>query len=68
MRKPLNFLSFIALAAGLLLTAGCSTIRPDNAADTLYLGGDIITMKGGQPSYAEAVAVKDGKILFVGIN
>ena len=25
-----------------------------------------MTMKGGQPSYAEAVAVKDSKILFVG--
>ena len=66
MRKPLNFLSVIALAAGLVLTSGCSTVRPDKAADTLYLGGDILTMKGEQPSYAEAVAVKDGKILFVG--
>ena len=66
MRKPLNFLSVIALAAGLVLTSGCSTVRLDKTADTLYLGGDILTMKGEQPSYAEAVAVKDGKILFVG--
>jgi hypothetical protein len=66
MRKPLNFLSVIALASGLVLTSGCSTVRPDKTADTLYLGGDILTMNGEQPSYAEAVAVKDGKILFVG--
>lgn len=65
MNKPLNFVSVFALATGLALTA-CSTARQDRAADTLYLGGDILTMNGEQPSYSEAVAVKDGKILFVG--
>ena len=35
-------------------------------ADTLYTGGDIITMRGPQPEMAEALAVNDGKILFVG--
>jgi predicted amidohydrolase YtcJ len=35
-------------------------------ADTLYTGGDIITMRGPQPEMAEALAVKNGKILFVG--
>ncbi len=33
---------------------------------TMYYGGDIITMEGDSPNYAEAVVVKDGKIAFVG--
>jgi predicted amidohydrolase YtcJ len=33
---------------------------------TVYYNGDIITMDGEKPTYAEAVVVKDGKILFVG--
>jgi predicted amidohydrolase YtcJ len=37
-----------------------------NPADTIYLNGDIITMEGSKPNYAEAVAIKDGKIIFVG--
>lgn len=36
------------------------------SADTIYRGGDILTMDGDAPTYAEAVAVKDGKIVFVG--
>ncbi len=34
-------------------------------ADAIYSGGDIVTVNDAQPS-AEALAVKDGKILFVG--
>ena len=53
----------------LLLTvavlAGCSR-EPEKAADTVYSGGDILTMAGEQPAYVEALAVKDGKISFVG--
>ncbi len=37
-----------------------------NQADAIYFGGDIITMEGDSARYAEAVVVKDGKILFVG--
>jgi len=37
-----------------------------DAADAIYFGGDIITMEGDNPAYAEAVAVKNGKIVFVG--
>ena len=35
------------------------------AADTIYAGGDIVTVNDSQPT-AEAVAVKDGKIVAVG--
>lgn len=44
---------------------GC-TPQPENPADAIYFGGDIVTMEGDAPQYAEALAVKDGKILFVG--
>ncbi|MEN9571487.1 MAG: hypothetical protein RL172_2718 [Bacteroidota bacterium] len=33
---------------------------------TMYYGGDIITMEGSEAQYAEAIVVKDGKIVFVG--
>jgi len=35
-------------------------------ADTLYSGGDILTMRGPTADSVEALAVKDGRILFVG--
>jgi len=34
----------------------------------VYFGGDIITMVGETPQYAEAVVVNDGKISFVGTS
>ena len=37
-----------------------------DAADAIYYGGNIITMEGDSANYAEAVVVKDGKIVFVG--
>jgi predicted amidohydrolase YtcJ len=33
---------------------------------TMYFNGDIVTMEGKAPVYAEAVVEKDGKIVFVG--
>jgi len=38
---------------------------PAQTADTIFTGGDIVTVNDAQPT-AEAVAVKDGKILAVG--
>lgn len=35
-------------------------------ADTVYHNGAIISMAGPTPTYAESIAVKDGKITFVG--
>ena len=35
-------------------------------ADSIYYGGDILTMASGAAHYAQAVAVLNGKILFVG--
>jgi predicted amidohydrolase YtcJ len=36
------------------------------ALDTLYTGGDILTMVGDRPQYAEALGVTAGRIAFVG--
>ncbi|WP_417357227.1 amidohydrolase [Flavobacterium sp.] len=33
---------------------------------TIYYGGDIITMEGDAPVYAEAIVAQNGKIVFVG--
>ncbi|QUM85912.1 amidohydrolase family protein [Moritella sp. 28] len=35
-------------------------------ADSIYFGGDILTMEGVEPTYTESVATKDKKIIFVG--
>jgi predicted amidohydrolase YtcJ len=55
------------LAIVVCFTFGCTAHAPDaaNTADTIYYGGDIVTVHDAQPA-AEAVAVKDGKILKVG--
>jgi predicted amidohydrolase YtcJ len=57
-------LSLIVLLLG--LSVGCSS-SPDaaNTADAIYFGGPIITVNDAQPT-AEAIAIKDGKILMVG--
>ena len=55
----------IVLCALSILFFGCKQ-QPTNSADAIYFGGDIITMEGDSPNYAEAVAIKNGKILFVG--
>ena len=43
-----------------------ATTEAASTATTMYYNGDIITMEGDQPQYAEAVVVKDGKIVYVG--
>jgi predicted amidohydrolase YtcJ len=59
-----------ALLAGLLILGSCQQNSKGAsaalAADALFFGGDILTMEGDTASYAEAVAVKDGEILFAG--
>jgi len=35
-------------------------------ADTVYVGGDILTMEGVTPRYARGLAVRDGRIVAVG--
>ncbi len=40
--------------------------EPNEISETIYFGGDIITMEGDQPEYTEAVVQQNGKIVFVG--
>ena len=61
----------VALAALLgFWTAGCQqepvAEAPVEAPEVIFLGGPILTMAGAEPTYAEAVAVRDGLITFVG--
>ncbi|BAO44884.1 amidohydrolase [Thiolapillus brandeum] len=41
-------------------------ISPGKLEQTLYYGGDIITMEGDQPTYVEAVMERNGKIIYAG--
>ena len=60
-RQPLaTFGALIIFGLGI---AGCAE---SPTADTIYLGGEIVTMEGETPQYVAAVAVKDGTILFAG--
>jgi predicted amidohydrolase YtcJ len=62
----------LGVAASVLAAAAACSQSPAppgpaaaQAADTIYTGGDIVTVNDAQPT-AEAVAVKGGKILAVG--
>ena len=60
--------AWLAVAAVSLVLGACSKpgTAPATTGVTVYSGGDILTMAGAEPAYAEAVAVRDGKILAVG--
>ena len=45
--------------------AACGGSEPENAAETIYHGGPIVTVDEANPT-AEAVAVRDGRIVAVG--
>jgi predicted amidohydrolase YtcJ len=61
--------TFLVTGLGACNGSGRSTMT-DSAASpasaVMYYGGDIITMEGDSAQYAEALVVRDGKILFVG--
>jgi predicted amidohydrolase YtcJ len=56
----------LALVFALVQLLGLVQIAHAQTADTIYRGGDILTMEGKSPKYVARLAVKDGKILFVG--
>lgn len=47
---------------------GCSNTSKKTVSNsqTIYYGGDIITMQGATPNYAEAIVTDNDKIIFVG--
>jgi hypothetical protein len=54
------------LAAVIVSILSLATPAAAQIADVIYSGGDILTMRGAAADYAESLAVKNGKILFVG--
>jgi predicted amidohydrolase YtcJ len=52
--------------SALLLALMLGGVARGQIADTIYHGGSILTMAGNEPAYVEALAVKDGKIVFAG--
>ena len=70
-RMKINFMkkiNYVLLAILLVGFASCTqpTAKTESAADTIYFGGDILTMEGNEAQYVEAVAVKNGKIILAG--
>ncbi len=55
----------IICKTGILTAFGLSNLMA-SSVQTLYYGGDIITMEGNKPEYVEAVMVRDGKIIYAG--
>ena len=55
----------ILIFALAFLIVGCTQSQPTEFADTVYTNGKIYTVDEAQP-WAEAVAVKDGKLIIVG--
>ena len=55
----------LGLLAAAILVAGCAPRASDETA-AVYTGGDILTLAGETPSYVEALAVRDGKIVAAG--
>ncbi|MEG0744763.1 MAG: amidohydrolase [Acinetobacter sp.] len=64
----LKYIPKTSLATFMLIAlSGCMTVKtPQTTTEKLFYGGSILTMEGMQPKYAEALLVRDGKILFVG--
>ena len=58
----------LSILLGILLLASCANTEKKEKQNpaTVYYGGDIITMAGDSPQYAEAIVIRDGKIEFVG--
>ena len=63
MRDARRWSALVALGWGVLAPILASA---QETAQSIYFGGDILTMAGDAPTYVEALAVKDGKIVFAG--
>ena len=62
MHRVVGLLTFSVFAL-----AACSKAPPaPPGADLIIAGGPILTMEGAEPTTAEAIAVDDGRIVFVG--
>jgi hypothetical protein len=66
----MKIIKTFTVVAAMVIIGACNQTQKQSAsngtAEAIYYGGDIITMEGESPQYAEALAVGNGKILFVG--
>ncbi len=62
-----NFFRLLWVFCMLHFNTAQTQVQPtENTSTSIYLNGDIITMEGDAPIYAEAVVEQNGRILFVG--
>jgi predicted amidohydrolase YtcJ len=69
--KSIPLIAVVALGGIASVLFSCrkdssSTAEVAQLADAIYHNGSILTMAGKEPTYVEALVVKDGKILFAG--
>lgn len=66
MRKSIT--RSITILVSILIISSCSEVKTLELADTqtLYYGGDILTMLGSEPNYVEAIVTDSDSIVFVG--
>ncbi|MGB0906065.1 MAG: amidohydrolase [Maricaulaceae bacterium] len=64
----MKILKFTTIFVASLIVFGCQSPASNHTdpAQTIYFGGDIVTMRGAVPEYVEAVVEQDGRIIFVG--
>ena len=65
MKKETKRLKLAATILSSIVMISCAKQEPEIAADSIYSGGNIITMNASQPM-AEALAIKDGKLIGLG--
>ena len=64
-RPLVGTLTAIALGFSLSVTADTEPLEPPKA-DSIFFGGDILTMVSEQPKYADALVISGEEIVFVG--
>jgi len=64
--KKITILLFVIAFVSCKNTQTKPVLEKENLNQTIYYGGDIVTMEGDKLEYAEAVVQENGKIVFVG--
>jgi predicted amidohydrolase YtcJ len=66
-KSPTTHVIILMVCLTVVLVTGCGREAPSTTkAEAIYYGRSILTMEGDAPQYAEALAVKNGEVLFVG--
>jgi predicted amidohydrolase YtcJ len=57
---------FSLYSCAIIFLTACNSGEKTPQAETIYFGGNIVTMHGDSLEYVQAVAIKDSKIIFAG--